>query len=114
MNKRDVYLEIYRSAMQQINSVSTQGFLLRSLDKSMYYESQLIHRFSFLLKNEHFDDSDIDFLNWGAKYYYEKCDMKKSILYNEHLKLFSILFSLVPKEMKHKLEWDGPCLQEDV
>lgn len=108
MKKKDVYLAIYQSSIQQINSVSTKGKLVRLFDKSTYYESQLIHKLSLLLKNDYFDDMDVDFLNWGAKNYYEECNMKKSMLYDEQLTRFSMLFSLVPKEMRYKLEWAGP------
>ncbi|ARI08830.1 hypothetical protein GNE01_02530 [Klebsiella sp. JL973] len=111
MEKKDVYLEIYQSSIQQINRVATKSGLLKCLDKSIYYEAQLIHKFSFLLKNEYFNDMDIDFLNWGAKNYYEMCDVKKSVLYNEQLQRLSMLFSLVPEEMRHKLEWDGPVIR---
>ncbi|MDG1642590.1 hypothetical protein DA718_17760 [Klebsiella huaxiensis] len=108
MNKKDVYLEIYRCSLQHIRNVSKLSLWGRFRDKSVYYESQLIHKFCFLLRGEVFNDADIDFLNWGARYYYEECDIKKSIIYNEQLRRFSILFSLVPETMKSQLTWKGP------
>lgn len=110
VSKKGIYLDIYHSSMQQIRSVSTGGLLTKCFDRSVFYEAQLIHKFGLLLKYEHFDDADIDFLNWGARSYYECCDIKKSCLYNEQLNRFSMLFSSVPEEMRHKLEWNGPGL----
>jgi hypothetical protein len=30
------------------------------------------------------------------------------MLYNDHLKSFSDLFSIVPDDLREKLEWEGP------
>lgn len=80
----------------------------KARDRSVYYESQLIHEFYLLLKYDDFNDLDICFLNKNARWYYEDCSEKKSFLYEHQLKRISSLFSLVPKEMRDKLEWHGP------
>lgn len=49
------------------------------------------------------------FLNSRARWYYENCDKNKSILYPSQVKRISLLFAMVPEEMKGLLEWNGPC-----
>jgi hypothetical protein len=94
----------------QIRSVSTHGAFFKARDRSVYYESQLIHDFYVLLKNDEFNDEDIWFLNNNARWYYEDCSEKKSFLYEHQLKRISIIFSLVPESMREKLEWTGPVI----
>ncbi len=43
------------------------------------------------------------------RWYYENCDKNKSILYPSQVKRISLLFAMVPEEMKGLLEWNGPC-----
>ncbi|WP_139539948.1 hypothetical protein [Klebsiella spallanzanii] len=108
MGKKDIYLDILQGSLLQIRSVSTHGAFFRARDKSVYYESQLIHEFYLLLKNDDFNDLDIWFLNRNARWYYDDCSEKKSFLYEHQLKRISSLFSLVPEKMRDKLEWYGP------
>lgn len=108
MGKKDIYLDILQGSLLQIRSVSTHGAFFRARDKSVYYESQLIHEFYLLLKNDDFNDLDIWFLNRNARWYYDDCSEKKSFLYEHQLKIISSLFSLVPEKMRDKLEWHGP------
>lgn len=111
MGKKDIYLDILQGSLLQIRSVSTHGAFFRARDKSVYYESQLIHEFYLLLKNDDFNDfNDLDiwFLNRNARWYYDDCSEKKSFLYEHQLKRISSLFSLVPEKRRDKLEWHGP------
>ncbi|WP_109848868.1 hypothetical protein [Klebsiella variicola] len=110
MKKKDIYLDILQGSLLQIRSVSTHGAFFKARDRSVYYESQLIHQFYLLLKYDDFNDADIRFLNTHARWYYEDCSKKKSFLYEHQLKRISTLFSLVPESMRGKLEWLGPMI----
>ncbi|HCR56652.1 MAG TPA: hypothetical protein DIW62_02745 [Raoultella sp.] len=111
MKKNDVYFDILQGALLQIRSVSSHGVFVKARDKSIYYESQLIHDFYQLLRTEDFNGGDIWFLNVHARWYYENCDKKKSFLYDHQLKRISTLFSLVPEKMKEQLQWEGPVIK---
>lgn len=94
-------------SLLQIRSVSTHGAFFKARDRSVYYESQLIHQFYLLLKYDDFNDADIRFLNTHARWYYEDCSKKKSFLYEHQLKRISMLFSLVPESMRGSLNGSG-------
>ena len=55
-----------------------------------------------------FTDHDIWFLNHQARYYINSCSPKTSSLYKLIEKKITMLFSIVPENLKSKLQWSGP------
>ncbi|PLY36933.1 hypothetical protein F164LOC_11875 [Pectobacterium carotovorum] len=108
MKKNEIYIDILQVTLPYLRMVAQYSFLRKIRDRSAIYETQLIHGFYILLSHEEFEDDDIYFLNHHCRYYYENCNSKISMLYNDHLKSFSDLFSIVPENFKDKLEWKGP------
>ncbi|AIU90238.1 hypothetical protein BV921_14915 [Pectobacterium odoriferum] len=108
MKKNEIYIDILQVTLPHLRMIASSSFLHRLRDRSAVYETQLIHGFYSLLSHEEFKDDDIRFLNHHCRYYYENCNSKISMLYNDHLKSFSDLFSIVPENFKDKLEWKGP------
>ena len=108
MNKNEVYLDMLFWALPHIRNMSTHNPLARLKDRSVYYESELIYKFHTLLKNEFFNEDDVSFLNSRARWYCENCNEKKSVLYTSQVKRISLLFAMVPRDMKVLLEWNGP------
>lgn len=108
MKKNEIYLDMLFWSLPHIRNKSTQRPWSRIKDVSIYYESGLIYQLDSVLRHECFDKNDIWFLNSQARWYYEHCDEKKSILYSSQLERISALFALVPEDMKKELEWSGP------
>jgi len=109
MDKSEVYLDMLFWSLPHIRNIATHNPLARLKDRSTYYESELVCQFHLLLKYKSFTKNDISFLNFRARWYYENCDKNKSILYPSQVKRISLLFAMVPEEMKGLLEWNGPC-----
>lgn len=108
MEKNKVYLDMLFWVLPHIRNMSTHGPFTRLKDKSVYYESELVSQFHLLLRHREFDESDVCFLNTQARWYYENCDKPKSILYPSQVERISLLFTMVPEEMKGLLKWNGP------
>lgn len=108
MRKNDIYLDLLHVTLIHLRMVASSGLLYRIKDRSALFETDLIHKFHVFLSEDEFGDDDIQFLNYQARYYYENCNQKISMLYNDHLESFSKLFSLVPEHLQAKLEWKGP------
>ncbi|GKW24792.1 hypothetical protein PEC311524_23860 [Pectobacterium carotovorum subsp. carotovorum] len=108
MKKNEIYIDILQVTLPHLRMVAQSSFLRKIRDRSAIYETQLIHGFYILLSHEEFKNDDIYFLNHHCRYYYENCNSKISMLYNDHLKSFSDLFSIVPDNLRENLEWEGP------
>ncbi|TKY80345.1 hypothetical protein EDI29_21570 [Pectobacterium polonicum] len=108
MKKNEIYIDILQVTLPHLRMVAQSSFLRKIRDRSAVYETQLIHGFYILLSHEEFKNDDIYFLNHHCRYYYENCNSKISMLYNDHLKSFSDLFSIVPDNLRENLEWEGP------
>ncbi|UUE36460.1 hypothetical protein L0Y26_00365 [Pectobacterium aroidearum] len=108
MKKNEIYIDILQVTLPHLRMVAQSSFLRKIRDRSAIYETQLIHGFYSLLSHEEFKNDDIYFLNHHCRYYYENCNSNISMLYNDHLKSFSDLFSIVPDDLREKLEWEGP------
>lgn len=108
MTKNEIYIDILQVTLPYLRMVVSSSLFRRLRDRSAIYETQLIHGFYSLLSHEEFKDDDIRFLNYHCRYYYENCNDKISMIYSDHLKSFSDLFSIVPDHLKNQLEWKGP------
>lgn len=75
--------------------------------RSAYNVAQLVHSFSGRHLYAEFTNSDIWFLNYHAKQYYETNDTK-GMLYEKLLICIQELFKEVPEERRHELTWPGP------
>ena len=97
-SKREIYLDMIRDAVIQSRNAATLTMLQRTLNKSPYYELELVHNLFNSLDNEGFTEHDIYFLNNQAKWYLENCNEKLSPLYTENKKRIESLFSMVPSK----------------
>ncbi|MBI0133452.1 hypothetical protein [Snodgrassella sp. W8132] len=108
MDKREIYIEMLYWALPYIRNLQTHSMLRKAMDKSCYLEAQLVHNLPLKLLNSDFNESDVHFLNYQAKYYFENCNNRISPNYNIHIECIKKLFKLVPDELKEILEWSGP------
>ena len=108
MNRIDIYIDMLSVALPYIRNLQTHGFLRKMIDKSCYYEAELLHNIVGSLREPNFCNWDIYFLNNQAKYYIENADEKICPNYTSHKKNIKNLFNLVPDSRKKELSWSGP------
>ncbi len=108
MTKNEIYVDMLFWVLPYIRNIQSQNKKIKSEDLSCYYESDLIHNLPNKILTNEFTSSDISFLNYQAKYYYENCTPKISILYLKNIEYIEMLFNLVPNELKEQLKWSGP------
>lgn len=108
MKKNEIYADMLFWILPYIRNIQTQSKWFKAKDISCYYESELIHNLSTKILVDEFTDNDVSFLNEQAKYYYDKCSPKISILYPRNIESIKLLFQLVPDELKNQLNWQGP------
>jgi hypothetical protein len=100
MKKNEIYLSMIKDAVVQSRNVSTLPFLKKASDKSVYFDSELVHNLFSTLHEEEIVEHDIFFLNNQAKWYLENCSEEKSPLFLENKKRIEELLSLVPEDRK--------------
>ncbi|WP_017345887.1 hypothetical protein [Pantoea sp. A4] len=107
MNRIDIYIKMLGLALPYIRNVQSHGFIVKSRDKSCYYEADLLHSVVNSLKEVEISSWDIYFLNIQARYYIENAN---GICpnYLAHKGCIISLFNLIPDPMKKDLEWDCP------
>ncbi|MGG4665300.1 zinc ABC transporter substrate-binding protein [Providencia vermicola] len=108
MTKNEIYVDMLFWILPYIRNIQSQDAKIKSEALSCYYESELIHNLPNKILINEFTSSDISFLNYQAKYYYENCTPKISILYSKNIEYIKMLFDLVPDELKEQLKWLGP------
>lgn len=108
MMKKEIYVEMLEWALPYIRNVQSQSAIRKANDKSCYYEVELVHNLPSKVLIENFTESDIHFLNYQAKFYYDNCNEDISPNYWGHIERIKKLFKLVPDELKNKLTWSGP------
>ena len=108
MTKNEIYLDILSSSLPYLRNIATHSLFRRMKDRSVYYETQLIHSFYLLLAKEHFEGGDIHFLNYHCKDYFDNCNQNISMLYDSNIEKISKLFFIVPEKLKCQLIWNGP------
>ncbi|MCS3432455.1 hypothetical protein [Klebsiella sp. BIGb0407] len=108
MTKNEIYLDILSSSLPYLRNIATHSLFRRIRDRSVYYETQLIHSFYRLLAHDDIDDGDIHFLNYHCKDYFYNSNKNISILYDSNIKNISKLFSIVPENLRSQLIWNGP------
>lgn len=108
MLKNEIYIEVLEWALPYIRNVQSQNSFRKANDKSCYYEAELVHNLPRKLLTPNFTDSDIHFLNYQAKFYYDNCNAEISINYPKQVFYIKELFKIVPIELQDKLIWKGP------
>ncbi|RBP47543.1 hypothetical protein DES53_101340 [Roseimicrobium gellanilyticum] len=106
--KQEIYEFMLRRTLPHLRNVASLGWWRRMRDRSAYYEAELIHNLPNSMYKPEFVEHDIHFLNWQARWYCEKCDVKLSSMYPQQVGLIRGLFALVPPEMRSQLKWSGP------
>jgi len=107
--KQEVYREMLWWTLPHLRDVAGWRRWLRLRDRSLHYETELIHNLPVSMFEPEFTDHDIWFLNWQAKAYYERCSAEKSALYPQQVERIARLFALVPDHLRSRLDWPGPC-----
>lgn len=108
MKKNEIYIDMLFWILPYIRNIQSQSKDIKSEDLSCYFEAELIHNIPSKILIDEFNSSDISFLNYQAKYYYEKCSPKISILYSKNIEYIEMLFNLVPNNLRDQLNWSGP------
>lgn len=108
MKKNDIYIEMLKLALPYIRNIQAQDSSIKSSDRACYFESDLVHNLVLTILDPNFDDHDIWFLNYQAKYYFNHCNADISINYGKQIDYIKELFKLVPDNLRSKLLWDGP------
>lgn len=107
--KQVLYEDMLRFTLAYLRNQASFSWWRRILDRSAYYETQLIHNLPNSIFKVDFVEHDIWFLNVQAKFYYLNCNAKLSPIYNQQIDFLCRLFEIVPEELRCQLEWDGPC-----
>lgn len=103
--KQEIYREILWWTLPHIRNVSTQRWWRRLRDRSVYFESELIHNLPVSMYSPEFEDHDIWFLNVQARTYVKECSDQLSPLYRAQKERIAQLATLVPAHLAHKLQW---------
>lgn len=103
--KQEIYREILWWTLPHLRNVSTWGLWRRIKDRSVYFESELVHNLPVSMYEPEFTDHDIWFLNVQAKSYIEQCSGQISPLYPSQKERLLRLMSLVPEHLASKLQW---------
>jgi hypothetical protein len=106
--KQVVYREMLHWTLPHLRNISTWPWWRRLCDRSAYFEAELIHNLPVSMLEPEFLEHDVWFLNVQARSYYQECSPELSDLYSVQVKRIRELFSLVPEEMRSKLQWSGP------
>ncbi len=108
MNKLEVYIKMFELVLPYVRSIQSQSSRVKSRDVSCYLETELIHSLPKSFMDTSITEHDIWFLNYQAKYYFEKCNDDISPNYNQHVDYIRMLFKMVSEKLKSKLMWAGP------
>ena len=100
--------------LPHLRNISGCSALTKVLEKSSYYETELIHNLASSIFEPDFVEHDIWFLNHQAKTYCRECSEKKSHLYQQQVQSIRELFALVPETMKDQLDWAGPIAKSKL
>ncbi len=95
-------------ALSYIRNIQTQTFIGKAFNKSCYHEAELLHNVVVSLTQEKMTEHDVFFLNNHARFYLENADKRECLNYFSHEDDIKKLFSIVPENLKEKLEWNGP------
>lgn len=108
MNRLDIYVDMLSISLPYIRGVQSHGFIRKIIDKSCYYEAELLHNIVGSLRKSNFCSWDIYFLNNQAKFYLENANEKICPNYTAHKENIKKLFNMVPDNRKRELSWSGP------
>ena len=104
--KQEIYTELLFWSLPTIRNIQSRSAWIKARDKSCYQEAEFVHTLHSSILEPEFVDNDIYFLNHQARTYFKNGNC--SIAYNAQIELLNELFSLVPKELKNELVWQGP------
>lgn len=103
--KQEIYKDMLVWILPYIRNVQTNSFWVKGIDKSCYYEAELIHNLPQSMFESEFIEHDLHFLNHHARWYLEKCNDTISPLYSRNEALIRELISIAPQEIKQNLHW---------
>jgi len=102
--KQKVYREILWWTLPHIRNVSTWSWWRRLKDKSVYFESELVHNLPVSMYEPEFSEHDVWFLNVQAQNYVRNCSLTFSPLYSQQVARLEQLVKLVPEPLARKLQ----------
>lgn len=97
-----------RSVLPWVRNVQTWPWWSRLLDRSAWWDSELVHNLPVSILEPDFTEHDLWFLNVQARHYYQGCSSRLSPNYDSNVAAIRRLFSLVPEGMQDGLKWKGP------
>ena len=106
--KQKIYQDMLFWTLPHLRNVATLGWWHRLRDRSVYFESDLVHNLPSSMFEPEFVEHDICFLNGQARRYCEQCSARISHLYVHQIERIRALFALVPPHLRGRLKWQGP------
>ncbi|GAB3259871.1 hypothetical protein [Chitinimonas naiadis] len=106
--KQMIYQELLKLSLVYLRNQAAGSWWQRLNDRSVYYETELIHNLPISMFRADFVEHDIWFLNVQARNYYDTCNAQLSPIYTQQIAYLIKLFGQVPDSMRSQLKWDGP------
>jgi hypothetical protein len=91
-----------------VRNVQTWRWWTRLRERSVRWDSELVHNLPTSILEPDFTDHDLWFLNWQARAYYRGCSSDVSPNYDAKVAAVRRLSALVPDELRDRPEWRGP------
>jgi hypothetical protein len=106
--KQEIYRDMLRCGIPWLRSVNCLRPWHRRHRRALYEQAELIHNLYVSILEPEFIDHDVWFLNHQARLYLQNADPRYEYVVKPNRDAIRELFRLVPDELRHKLEWDGP------
>lgn len=115
--KQEIYREILSRALPGARNCLSRFREVRPLRlmwpreqrvwRQAYQVAEFVHSIYFLILDEEFTRHDIHFLNFNARWFFERAD-KHSCFHPLFALYIQELFAEVPEAMRSQLDWPGP------
>lgn len=105
-NKQEIYRELIKQSIILSRATLSRKIVYGKNRRAAYELAQLTHNLWVTLFEEDFCAHDFHILNYQAKSFCEKAADTEA--YKPIKALISELFSEVPEDQRHKLDWSGP------
>ena len=106
--KQIIYKELLFWGLPEIRNWQSRGFLWRINHWQSYLIAEFLHLIPNLILNSEFDEGDIWFINTDCRRFFSHGKAKTVNSYSVFENNVVELFTLIPIELKPKLEWAGP------
>ena len=106
--KQEIYREFLQFGLPYLRGVRYFRWWQTARRQGLYAEAEFLHNLYVTILEPEFVDHDIWFLNHQARWFLTHADPRHAACYYHHAGLIRELFTLVPAQLRDKLEWTGP------